>query len=209
MKTAFLILALFCLALLLACSGGTSSGSSGSPSTPSLASLQVTPSSMSIAPGGTQQFKATGKFSDGSTKDITSSVQWSSSDSNIASVTAGLATGKGIGSATITAQSGSVWKYSGNRNSQSNEYSALLGLPSGNAGYGLNCRRGDPAICCNGKLFRRKHPRPDRLSTVEFVRLERRISQRSRLGHGRGSRCGDRDGSIWKYSGNRNSQSHE
>src|SRR2546422_155139 len=107
-KTAFLILALFCLALLLACSGGTSSGSSGSPSTPSLASLQVTPSSMSIAPGGTQQFKATGKFSDGSTKDITSSVQWSSSDSNIASVTAGLATGKGIGSATITAQSGSI-----------------------------------------------------------------------------------------------------
>ncbi len=108
MKTAFLIVALFCLALLLACSGGTSSGSSGSPSTPSLASLQLTPSSMSIAPGGTQQFKATGKFSDGSTKDITSSVQWSSSDSNIASVSAGLATGKGIGSATISAQSGTI-----------------------------------------------------------------------------------------------------
>jgi len=104
---------------------------------------------------------------------------------------------------------GSIWKYSGNRNSQSNEYSALLGLPSGNAGYGLNCRRGDPAICCNGKLFRRKHPRPDRLGTVEFVRLECRISRRSRLGHGRGSRCGDRDGSIWRYAGNCHSQRHQ
>src|SRR5712692_5545095 len=109
-KTASLILVLFCLALLLACSGGTSSGPSGSASTstPSLASLQVTPGSMSIAPGGTQQFKATGKFSDGSSKDVTSSVQWVSSNTNIASVSAGLATGKGNGSATITAQSGTI-----------------------------------------------------------------------------------------------------
>jgi hypothetical protein len=104
---------------------------------------------------------------------------------------------------------GSICKYSGNRNSQSNEYSAVPGLPSGNAGYGLNCRRGDPAICCNGNLFRRKHPRPDRLGAVEFVRLEHRISQRSRLGHGRGSRCGYRDGSIWRYAGNCHSQRHQ
>ena len=37
--------------------------------------------------GATQQFNATAHLSDGSTKDVTSSAQWSSSDSNIANVT--------------------------------------------------------------------------------------------------------------------------
>jgi uncharacterized protein YjdB len=62
---------------------------------------------MSIGTGGNQQFTATGQYSDGSSKDVTSSVQWSSSDSNIASVSsAGLATGSTAGTVTIIAVSG-------------------------------------------------------------------------------------------------------
>jgi uncharacterized protein YjdB len=59
--------------------------------------------------GSQQQFTATGHLSDGSTKDMTSSVQWSSSDSNIASITAGgTASGSAAGTVTITAQSGTL-----------------------------------------------------------------------------------------------------
>jgi uncharacterized protein YjdB len=64
---------------------------------------------MSIGMGAQQQFTATAHLSDQTTKDVTSSVQWSSSDSNIASIAAaGLATGSASGSVTITAQSGTV-----------------------------------------------------------------------------------------------------
>src|SRR6266704_6277130 len=84
-KTASLVLVLFSLSLLIACGGGGGSGST-SALAPSLSSLQVTPGTMSISAGATQQFTATGKFSDGSSKDMTSSVQWSSSDSTFATV---------------------------------------------------------------------------------------------------------------------------
>jgi uncharacterized protein YjdB len=51
-------------------------------------------------------FKATGKYSDGSSKDLTSSAQWASSDSSTAAVSAaGIATGMAAGTATISAQS--------------------------------------------------------------------------------------------------------
>jgi trimeric autotransporter adhesin len=51
----------------------------------------------------------TGTYSDGSTKDLTSSVTWSSSDPNAASVSAsGLATGVATGVVTVTARSGSL-----------------------------------------------------------------------------------------------------
>jgi hypothetical protein len=41
--------------------------------------------------GGQQQLTATGTFSDGSTQDLTSTVKWSSSDSNVTVVPGGLA----------------------------------------------------------------------------------------------------------------------
>ena len=110
-KTASLVLVLFSLSLLIACGGGGQSGGSGSTSAlaPSLSSLQVTPATMSISAGATQQFTATGKFSDGSSKDMTSSVQWSSSDSTFATVnSAGAASGVAVGVVTVTAQSGSI-----------------------------------------------------------------------------------------------------
>ena len=105
------------LIMLLGCGGGGTGSNSGSsnppvnPSTPSatLTSLQVTPASDSLAPGATQQLTATGHYSDATSKDLTSSVQWSSSDSNVASVSgAGMATAVAFGVVTVTAQSGSL-----------------------------------------------------------------------------------------------------
>src|SRR5205823_2639276 len=67
------------------------------------------PPSMSIGTGLGQQFTATAHMSDGTTKDVTNSVQWSSSDANIASVnSAGMASGSAPGTVTITALSGSL-----------------------------------------------------------------------------------------------------
>jgi uncharacterized protein YjdB len=73
-----------------------------------LVSIAVTPSPASIAKGTNQQFTAVGLFDDGSTQVLTSAT-WSSSATNIAIVnSSGLATGTGVGTATISAKSGSV-----------------------------------------------------------------------------------------------------
>src|SRR5213593_2607582 len=109
MKTTRLVLTLFSLAFLAGCGGGSNAGSVTPPSTATLSSLQVTPASMSVAPGAGQQFTATGHYSDGTSKDLTNSVQWSWSDSSIASVSgAGMATAVAFGVVTVTAQSGSL-----------------------------------------------------------------------------------------------------
>jgi uncharacterized protein YjdB len=74
-----------------------------------LQSIVVTPASASIATGQTQAFTANGIFSDGSTTDITNSVIWNSSATNVATIAAtGLATGVSAGSANIIATSGAV-----------------------------------------------------------------------------------------------------
>ena len=73
---------------------------------PTLKSIAVTPSTASIAVNGTQQFTATGTFSDNSTKDVTTQAAWKSSNTEVATVGAGtgLATGVGVGGpVTITA----------------------------------------------------------------------------------------------------------
>src|SRR5450756_2416470 len=95
MKAAFCTGLFFVLAMIMM----TGCSSSNGPSSPSISSIQVTPTSMSIGMGAQQQFTATAHLSDQTTKDVTSSVQWSSSDSNIASIAAGgLATGSASGS---------------------------------------------------------------------------------------------------------------
>jgi uncharacterized protein YjdB len=99
----------FCL-LLTACSGvKDQKGSGGSGGSASLTALSVTPSAVSIAVAATVSLHATGTYSDGSAKDLTSSVTWNSSDSNAASVSAaGVATGVATGVVTVTARSGSL-----------------------------------------------------------------------------------------------------
>ena len=73
-----------------------------------LNSIALTPPAPSIAKGTTQQFTATGSYSDGTTQDLTELASWSSSNGTFATVsnaagTRGLATGRNVGSATITA----------------------------------------------------------------------------------------------------------
>lgn len=69
-----------------------------------LVSIAVSPASPSIASGTTQQFVATGTFTDGSQQDLTTSVSWSSANPAVASVSpAGLATSLSVGTSMITA----------------------------------------------------------------------------------------------------------
>ena len=69
-----------------------------------LVSISVTPATPSISLGSSQQFIATGTFSDGSTLTLSSQVSWTSSSVAIAVINAtGLASSAGSGSATITA----------------------------------------------------------------------------------------------------------
>jgi 6-phosphogluconolactonase (cycloisomerase 2 family)/urocanate hydratase len=93
---------------------GTVSGSASWTVTPAvLESIGVTPANPSIANGLTNQFSATGVYSDMTTQNLTATVAWSSNNSAVASISnasgsEGLASGMSPGSATITAASGSV-----------------------------------------------------------------------------------------------------
>ena len=79
------------------------------PESTSLVSIAVTPASGSVYTGATQQYTATGTFSDGSTQNLTNSVAWTSSNTSAATVSSsGLATGIAVGSATIQATSGTI-----------------------------------------------------------------------------------------------------
>ena len=78
-----------------------------------LASIAVTPAMQTIPIGITEQFAATGAFTDGSVQNITGSAQWISSNDSIATVsnaggTQGLATSVATGSSSISATSGSI-----------------------------------------------------------------------------------------------------
>ena len=93
--------------------GAVGASASANVSAATLSSIAVSPQSPSIRFGATQQFMATGTYSDGSTQDVTSTVTWSSSATTVAVSSnrpgsAGLATSSGIGNSTITASVGSV-----------------------------------------------------------------------------------------------------
>src|ERR1041384_7984060 len=83
---------------------GCGGGSASEPVT--LVSIAVTPANASLQAPATQQFTATGAFSDASTADITKSVNWASSDTSKATIqNSGLATVVAAGSVSITAAS--------------------------------------------------------------------------------------------------------
>jgi len=102
--------------------GGTanikaSSGTMTSPSVPltvtgpTLQSITISPSAPSITKGGTQQFTATGNYSDGTHPDLTTQVTWSATPTSNLTIsntagTQGLATAVAAGPATVTASWG-------------------------------------------------------------------------------------------------------
>lgn len=86
---------------------GCGGGSNTTP--PSLSSIVVAPASATLWAGlGTQQFTATGQYTDGSRRDLTNSVVWSSSSPSVASVAGGIATPLTGGTTNIQAKSGGV-----------------------------------------------------------------------------------------------------
>lgn len=69
-----------------------------------LQAIQINPSNPSVSAGLAQQFQATGKYSDGSAKDLTALVVWNSSNAAAATVSpSGLATTVGQGTSTVSA----------------------------------------------------------------------------------------------------------
>ena len=104
-----------------------------------LQSIAVTPANPSIAKGATQQFTATGTFSDNSTQNLTGQVTWASATTAVATITAGgLATGVAAGTSTISATLGAV---SG---------STVLTVTAGDAEFGdLHVRQPRPAGDCH------------------------------------------------------------
>jgi uncharacterized protein YjdB len=74
-----------------------------------LVSIAVTPSATSVPVASTQQFAATGTYTDQATQDLTSTAVWTSSDGTMATIdNAGLATGVAAGTVTITAASDGI-----------------------------------------------------------------------------------------------------
>jgi len=112
LRIALLVLVLVFVSTLVGCgSSGFSSWNNTPGSTADLVSIAIGLGSPAVNVGATEQLTATGFYSDGSSKNITSSVKWSSSASSIASISnSGLLTGAKGGSATITAKSGTISK---------------------------------------------------------------------------------------------------
>jgi trimeric autotransporter adhesin len=112
MQKWLLSLLLVGVTLFVGCGGSSGSGPTPPPTTPTLTAITVTPANPAIALGTTQptqQFAATGTYSDGSTKVLTSTANWVSSNPAVATVnTTGLATGMTAGTTTITATSGAI-----------------------------------------------------------------------------------------------------
>ena len=71
--------------------------------TPVLASISVTPATLSVADGEIGALAATATYSDASTADVTAEASWSSSDPTKATVSAGFVTGVAAGASTVTA----------------------------------------------------------------------------------------------------------
>src|SRR5579859_691796 len=82
---------------LTACGGGGGASQTVN-NGPTLRSIQVTGLNANVVAGQTQQLSATATYSDGSTKDVTSTAAWSSNDPTVATVAAGgMLTAKGRG----------------------------------------------------------------------------------------------------------------
>jgi hypothetical protein len=116
-KAYFAALFLLTVFSILSGCGGSAGGGSWNEPFSVLVSIQVTPPAQSIANGTTQQFMATGIYSDFTKRDLTQSVTWSTAPlaSPVATIsnaagTKGVATALAIGTTTITATDSATGK---------------------------------------------------------------------------------------------------
>jgi urocanate hydratase len=96
-----------------AASGSISGSTTLTVTSATLVSITVTPGNPSIADGVTEQFTAIGTYTDNSTQNLTTQVTWSSTDTNVATVSnaagsQGMASAAAVGSTNISATSGSI-----------------------------------------------------------------------------------------------------
>ena len=96
---------IFLFSLLTACGGG---GGGSNPSAPAIGTIEVSPSTVTIAKNGSRQFSATARDAAGTTiSGVT--FTWSSDHPDIVSIDSnGLSSGMAEGTATITASAGGV-----------------------------------------------------------------------------------------------------
>ena len=97
------VVSLLCVLMLAACNA--------SKPKVTLTSIAVAPGSAPVNVGQTQQFTATGHYSDSTTQNLTTntSLTWASSSASVGTISSGgLATAKGAGTSNITATLGSV-----------------------------------------------------------------------------------------------------
>jgi trimeric autotransporter adhesin len=93
-----------CLVLQTACGGKALSSGSGGAAQANIVSITLQPATVSLIVGQTQQLTAIANYSDGTTKDVTSSVAWSASNAVIASISnVGLVTSVTAGQANVSA----------------------------------------------------------------------------------------------------------
>ena len=151
-----------------------------------LVSITVSPVADSITSGQTEQFTATGTYSDLSTENLTDSVTWASSDTSTATIsTKGLATGVGNGAVTITATDTS---------SLINGTAALTVLPATLVSITVSpvadsiTLRADRAVHRHGHVLGPEHAEPDRLGDVGILGY----LDRHHLDQGPGHRGGQR-----------------
>jgi hypothetical protein len=100
-------------AIITASFRGASGSASLTATEPNLVSLSITPAKASIAVGASEQLSVIGKFSDGTTQDLTADATWTSSNAQVAAVSnsvgaKGLATGISAGSTGIRASLSNV-----------------------------------------------------------------------------------------------------
>ena len=97
-------------ATITASSEGISTSTTVSIVNSPLSTLEIAPRNASVSKTKvTQQFSATGFFNDGSNRDLSSLVGWTSSDTSVATVSkTGIATLLKAGTTTITATSGAI-----------------------------------------------------------------------------------------------------
>ena len=149
-------------------------------SAPTLTSMTVTPANPSIVVGGTQQFAATGTYSDGSTQNITSLAMWVSSNAVVANVnTSGLATGASAGATTISATLAGV------TGSALLAVQALptLSLIAVTPSESKHLDRRHAAIRGDGNLFGRQHTEHYQSGDLDFVQRGGGERQCQRTGH--------------------------